>query len=158
MRASIVSLIVAILICFGAAAVGSFFTAKSVSTWYVTLNKPTWNPPGWLFGPVWTILYLMMATSIWLIWSKFTFKDYPVIYSIFSLQLILNVLWSGIFFGLRQPGWAVMDIAVLWLLILLYVLLTWPVSKAASLLFVPYLLWVGFAGVLNFTIWRLNKF
>jgi len=158
MRASIVSLIVAILICFGAAAVGSFFTAKSVSTWYVTLNKPTWNPPGWLFGPVWTILYLMMATSIWLIWSKFTFKDYPVIYSIFTLQLILNVLWSGIFFGLRQPGWAVMDIAVLWLLILLYVLLTWPVSKAASLLFVPYLLWVGFAGVLNFTIWRLNKF
>jgi benzodiazapine receptor len=156
MRASIVSLIIAIIICFGAAAIGSFFTAKSVSTWYVTLNKPTWNPPSWLFGPVWTILYLMMAISIWLIWSKFTFKDYPVIYSIFALQLILNVIWSGIFFGLRQPGWAVIDIAVLWILILLYVLFTWPVSKAASLLFVPYLLWVGFAGVLNFTIWRIN--
>ena len=156
MRGSIISLMFFIVICFAAAGLGSYFTGQSISTWYVTLQKPDWNPPNWIFGPVWSALYLMMAISIWFVWRNGTFFDNPVVYILFALQLILNIAWSGIFFGVQQPGWAMVDILLLWILILLYILFSWPVSKMASILFMPYLLWVGFASVLNITIWQLN--
>lgn len=156
MRGNIFSLIVFVFICLAAAGIGSFFTAKSVSSWYITLSKPVWNPPNWVFGPVWTFIYLTIAVSGWLTWRQVSIFDNPVIYIIFGLQLILNMAWSGIFFALQQPGWAFVDIIFLWLLIISYIVFDWPVSKWASILFIPYFLWVGFAAILNFSIWQLN--
>ena len=155
-RGSILSLIIIIVICYVAAGLGAYFTAQSVNSWYVTLQKPEWNPPNWVFGPVWTLLYLFIAISGWLVWKKVTFYDNPLLYGFFILQLILNIVWSGIFFGMEQPGWAIVDIILLIFFILLYILSSWPVSKLASILFIPYFLWVGFAMILNIMIWRLN--
>jgi benzodiazapine receptor len=147
---------ISIGICFSAAGLGSMWTFPSLPNWYAELNKPSWNPPNSVFGPVWTTLYTLMALAAWLVWRerKTSAVAWPLI--LFAGQLILNALWSGIFFALHQPGWAFAEVLVLWLMILATSISFWRVRRAASLMLVPYLAWVAFAAVLNGAIWRLN--
>ena len=150
-------LIASIIICLGIGSFGGFATASSVSTWYVTLNKPFFNPPSWLFGPVWTLLYILMGISLYLVWSK---KLKPNVQKkalgLFGIQLILNFFWSLIFFGLRNPLLAFVEIVLLWVSILFTIIYFWRVSKPAASLLIPYILWVSFASVLNLAIVVLN--
>jgi len=155
-RRSLLSLLTFVVICFGAAALGSLVTAGSVESWYAGINKPPWTPPNWLFGPVWTLLYLMMALSGWLIWRERRHLLANTVLILFSAQLALNTLWSGLFFGLHLTGWAMVDILALWALIGLYALNARKISSAAALLFLPYWAWVSFASALNIAVWWLN--
>ncbi len=152
----VIGLAVAILICFGAAGLGSRFTTPSIAGWYATLLKPAWTPPSWIFGPVWSLLYLSMAVAAWLVWRKAGMAGARGALALFAVQLLLNVAWSAIFFGAHRPGLAFAEIVVLWLMILATVVWFRPVSRAAAWLLMPYLLWVAFAAALNFSIWRLN--
>jgi len=147
---------VALAACFGAAAAGGLATSRSVGTWYLTLHKPTWTPPSWLFGPVWTLLYAMMAVAAWLVWRKAGSSARTAALALFGVQLLLNALWSGLFFGLRNPGAAFADIVLLWLALSGTVAVFFRVTAWAGWLLVPYFLWTTFAAVLNFSIWRLN--
>lgn len=150
-------LIISILICLSIGFIGSFFTASSVSTWYVTLNKPVFNPPGYLFAPVWTILYIMMGISLYLVWNKgLKDKTSKTGLILFGIQLILNFLWSVLFFGLKSPLIAFIEIILLWFFILLTMIYFYKISKLSSYLLIPYILWVSFASVLNFSIYYLN--
>lgn len=142
--------------CFLAAALGGRLTSMSVDTWYPTLAKPAWTPSGELIGAVWTVLYALMGLSAWLVWKRGFFTLLSREASWFSLQLLLNVVWSALFFGLRSPGLAVIDIGLLWVAILFTTISFWRVSRLAGILFMPYLAWVGFAAVLNVMIWRMN--
>jgi len=146
-------LIISILLPFVASAIGGFFTATSVSSWYSTLNKPGFNPPNWVFGPVWSILYLLMGISLYLAWLK---KSDKYAFLIFGIQLFLNVLWSVLFFGLRQPLYAFIEIIFLFAAILIMIRYFYRISKEAAYLLLPYILWVGFAAVLNYFIVVLN--
>ena len=146
-------LILSLLLAFSAAAIGGLSTAKAIPTWYATLKKPAWNPPNWLFGPVWTLLYTLMAVSAWLVWQRAGITGCLFIY---LLQLGLNTAWSLLFFGLHRPDWAFLEIIALWLAILATILTFWPISPLAAILLIPYLAWVSFASVLNATIARLN--
>lgn len=143
------------LACFLAAGLGSLFTAASVGSWYAGLAKPSWNPPAWVFGPVWTVLYVMMAVAGWLVWRRPGAASRLAL-RWFGVQLVLNVGWSAVFFGLRMPGLAFVEILALWLAIVATLTSSWGVSRLAGILLVPYLLWVSFAVALNFAIWRLN--
>jgi translocator protein len=151
-----IKFIVSILMCQAAGVIGSLFTVKSIPTWYAALNKPSFNPPGWIFGPVWIFLYILMGISFYLIWIKSDVSNFGLLLSLFVFQLVLNSFWSIIFFGLKSPGFAFAEIIFLWIAILFCVILFFPVSKTASVLLIPYLLWVSFASVLNFAIWKLN--
>jgi tryptophan-rich sensory protein len=148
-----IGLLVSLVICFAVAGLGSLATTPNIPTWYATLNKPSWNPPNWLFGPVWTALYAMMAVAVWLVWKKTGWNTAVII---FAVQLALNLAWSFIFFGFHQPGLAFLEIVLLWLAIAATILMFFQVSTVAASLLIPYLLWVSFAAALNFTIWRLN--
>lgn len=121
--------------------------------WYATLNKPSWNPPGWIFGPVWTLLYLMMATAAWLVWKR---SGWGKALGLYVIQLVFNAAWTPIFFGAHQPGWALVDIIAMWVAIAVTMIAFFRVSKAAGWLMVPYFAWVSFAMVLNYTLWRMN--
>jgi tryptophan-rich sensory protein/uncharacterized protein YbjT (DUF2867 family) len=143
--------------CFSAAGIGGAVTSVSVGNWYQTLAKPSWTPPDWLFGPVWTTLYFLMALSAWLVWRRGGWRAAQTSLGLFGLQLALNVAWSGIFFGMRSPGIAFGEIVVLWLAIAATAISFWGLSTTAALLFTPYLAWTTFAAVLNFAIWRLNS-
>ncbi len=121
--------------------------------WYASLNKPSWNPPGWLFGPVWTLLYLMMATAAWLVWTR---CGWGKALGFYGIQLVLNAAWTPIFFGAHQLGWALMDIIAMWMAILVTMVAFFRVCKVAGGLMVPYFGWVSFAMVLNYTLWRMN--
>ncbi len=146
-----------IFICLGAGMIGSIFTSSSIDTWYATLEKPTFNPPSWLFAPVWTALYFFMGISLFLILRQDLIKGkIKLAISIFGLQLILNALWSFLFFGLQNPFLAFMEIIILWIAILITILTFYKIKKVASILLVPYILWVTFATILNYYIWRLN--
>lgn len=147
----------AIVICALAAVVGAVATAAPVRTWYPTLRKPSWNPPARAFGPVWSALYLMMAIAVWLIWRSRAATDVGVPLGLFSAQLALNVLWSVLFFGLRRPGAALLEIGVLWVAILSTAVAFWPIDPIGAALLVPYLAWVAFAAALNGAIVRLNR-
>jgi translocator protein len=151
---SVVALLVFLGICFAAAAIGTVPTLESLRTWYPTLRKPAWTPPNWLFGPVWTVLYLLMAFAGWLAWRD---SGVSVWIAIFLVQLALNAAWTLIFFGRRRLGLAAVEIASLWLAVLATTVGFWTVNRYAGLLLVPYLLWVTFAGFLNIAIWRLNQ-
>jgi benzodiazapine receptor len=139
-----------ILVTFCAPLVGIF--AKP-GAWYAALNKPSWNPPGWIFGPAWTLLYTLMAIAAWLVWKRDGWQR-PL--QLYFAQLLLNAAWTPLFFGAHQLGWALFEIVALWLAILLTLMNFHRVNKTAAWLFVPYLGWVTFASVLNFTLWRLN--
>ena len=138
---------------FVAAWFGSRFTA---SEWYASLDRPSWAPPSWLFGPVWTALYLAMGIAAWLVWKDRGFARARGALLLFLAQLLLNALWSWIFFGLREMGAALVEIVVLWLLIAATIAAFWRHSRPAALLLVPYLAWVTFATALNFALWRMN--
>ena len=151
------SWIVFVALCFGAAAVGSIFTASSVKTWYPMLLKPAGTPPSWVFGPVWSTLYLLMATAAWLVWRQRTSDDVWLPLGLFFGQLVLNAAWSFIFFGLRRPGAALIEILVLLLAIALAAMSFRTYSRPAFWLMMPYIGWVAYATYLNFGIWRLNR-
>ena len=150
------SLVVCIAICFGAAAIGSAVTDTSVGDWYKTLEKPTWNPPSWVFGPVWTVLYICMAVSLWLVWIRRESTSIKSALILFAVQLFANAIWSVLFFGLKNPLWALFDILVLLVAIAATMTVFWKTSKAAGWLMLPYFLWVCFATFLNYSIWSLN--
>ena len=145
-----------IALCFTAALLGSALTANSVKTWYAGLHKPQLNPPGWIFGPVWSVLYLLMAISAWLVWREAGMSGARPAFALFFLQLALNVLWSGIFFGLQRPGAALAEIVVLEIAIIATAVQFSFFSQTAFWLMVPYIVWVGFATFLNLRIWQLN--
>jgi translocator protein len=175
-----IKLIVSILICEFAGIVGSIFTAPAIKSWYYFLNKPSFSPPSWLFAPVWTILFLLMGIALYLAWSKdFTANILPNQTEkkawnkiseklwlgswreenaalIFIIQLVLNIFWSVIFFGLKSPGFAFVEILMLWFAILYTIVNFYRISKTSACLLIPYLLWVSFAAFLNFSVWLIN--
>ena len=146
-------LIVFVLICLAVAASGAAFQP---GTWYLTLAKPAWTPPSWLFAPVWSLLYLSIAVAGWLVWRRAGVSGASGAFTLYALQLFLNAVWSWLFFGLHRPDLALLDLAVLWLTVLGTLLAFMAQVNIAGWLFVPYLAWVTFAGALNFAIWRLN--
>ena len=142
-----------LILTFAAAALGARFLPDA---WYRALKKPSWNPPNSVFGPVWTILYLLMAAAAWLVWRQYGIAGAIAPLGFFVLQLALNAAWSWLFFGRHEIAAAFLDILVLWAAIFATMLLFWRLVPVAGILLVPYLLWVSFAAVLNGTIWRLN--
>ena len=145
-----------LLICYAVAAVGAVMSMSGLLSWYPLLIKPSFNPPDWVFGPVWTVLYTMMGISAWMVWRKRGWAEGQVPLGWFTLQLTLNMAWSGLFFLYENPGLAFVEIIILWITIAATTVSFWSVDRRASLLLVPYLAWVTFATVLNFAIWRLN--
>lgn len=140
-----------------AGALGSFFTQSSVSTWFLNLNKPVFNPPSYLFGPVWTFLFILMGISLYLIIStKFDKKIKQKAYLLFAIQWVLNIGWSFLFFYLRNPLLGFIEIIILLVSIILTTVYFYRINKVAGYLFIPYIFWVSFATVLNFSIWFLN--
>jgi len=139
-----------------AALLGSLFTTSGVKSWYPMINKPSWNPPSWLFGPVWTVLFLMMGVALYIVWKQGVGEKRRLAIKVFFIQLGLNVLWSALFFGLRNFWLAYAEILVLWALIFMTINKFNKVSKLAGGLLVPYLMWVTFASFLNLTIASLN--
>lgn len=150
-------LVIAVLACLLAGFLGSLFTTPQINGWYTTLNKPSFNPPNYLFGPVWTVLFILMGIALFLIWDKFkknkTAKGAAVF---FMVHLFVNTMWSIVFFGAQSPGLAFLIILVLWLMIAMLLIQFYKINKIAGYLLVPYLLWVSFATVLNYSIWQLN--
>jgi len=154
--ANVIKFIAVVAICEAAGVIGALFTTKSIPTWYQALIKPSFNPPNWIFGPVWTTLYFLMGVSLFLVWAnKTTDKKLALIF--FFAQLILNTLWSIIFFGMHAPFYAFIEIILMWGMILLSIIYSWKISAWAGALLIPYLLWVSFASVLNFYLWKLNS-
>ena len=135
--------------------VGAFFTVKAIPTWYALLNKPSFSPPNWLFGPVWLTLYLMMGIAIYLNWIKKSQKAKENV-RLFFVHLFFNAIWTPIFFGLKNLSVSLIVILIIWFLIVLMIFEFWKINKASSLLLIPYLIWVSFASFLNFYIWKLN--
>lgn len=179
-RKNLSKLLFSIIICELAGVVGSVFTTSQIATWYKTLQKPSFNPPNWIFGPVWTTIFVLMGIALYLVWQKNwkvknelkiskkkawnslsqefykgKFEKLNIIL-IFYLQLVLNVVWSVIFFGLHSPILAFCELIMLWFAILFLIINFWRVSKAAAYLLLPYILWVSFAGILNLFIVILN--
>ena len=150
-----IKLLASLIICQLAGAVGSVFTSPKIKTWYAGLIKPNFNPPNWIFGPVWTILFLLMGVALFLIWRQTKAKNKTAL-TLFGIQLGLNIFWSVLFFGLQSPQNAFIEIILLWLIILLTIISFYKISKTASILLIPYIAWVSFAAVLNFYLWRLN--
>lgn len=142
-----------LLLPFSAALAAASISANAE---YVQIAQPSWAPPGWLFGPVWTILYLLMGISAALVWRRFGFGGAKLALGLFVVQLGFNALWSWIFFGWQLRGWAFAEIVLLWVLILATILASWQKRRLAGALLIPYLAWVSFAAILNFAIWRLN--
>lgn len=154
-KQQIIGLFAWLVLCFGASAIGAVASIQA-RAFYVELNQPDWAPPGWLFGPVWTALYAMMAVAAWLIWRQGGLKFHRVALSLFVLQLILNALWSWLFFAWQMGAASLFNIIVLWCLILATILYFKRSSYWAAALLAPYLLWVGFATALNHAMWQLN--
>ena len=152
-----VGLIVLLILCFAVAGVGGLVTTPNIPNWYADLAKPSWTPPDWVFGPVWSILYFTMAVAAWLVWRQASLARAAVPMAMFGIQLLLNALWSWLFFGLHSPSTAAVDIVLLWMAIAATTAAFWRQSTVAGILFVPYLAWVSFASVLNLAIWQLNR-
>jgi benzodiazapine receptor len=143
-----------ILICQAAGLAGAVFTTPAIPTWYASLEKPFFTPPGWLFAPAWTALYLLMGASLYLVWSRGRGNEPALL--VFSAQLGLNALWSLLFFGLRSPLLGLAGILALWAAIALNAGFFWRADRRAGLLLAPYLAWVTFAAALNYWVWALN--
>ncbi len=149
-------LAVLLALCFAVAAVGGMVTVPNIPVWYAALNKPAFQPPNWVFGPAWTLLYFLMAVAAWLVWRSASAAQRRLPITWFAVQLALNALWSPLFFGAHLVLSALVDIALLWIAIVATIATFWLVNRTAGLLMLPYLAWVSFAGLLNFAIWRLN--
>ena len=150
-------LVTSIILCQLAGFIGSLFTTPAIPTWYKTLNKPFFTPPNWIFSPVWISLFILMGISLFFVWRRADHPQFKPALISFFVQLILNVLWSVAFFGLRSPLLGLVDIVLLWAAILLMIQHFLKVSRMAGFLLLPYLLWVGFAALLNFYLWILNR-
>jgi len=151
-------LIASLLLPLAIGGIAGIFTTEAIPGWYASLNQPSFNPPNWVFAPVWIGLYLLMGISLFLVWKASVpgeEKSRAIYY--FFCQLVLNILWSYAFFYRQSPGLALVIIMVLWLFILVTLVKFYPINKIASILFIPYLLWVSFAAVLNYSIWQLNR-
>jgi len=156
-KVNVFRLLVCVIICQFAGVIGSLFTSSSLESWYLLLEKPIFNPPSWVFFPVWTILYTLMGISLYIVWEQgMQHREVKTGLFLFGLQLGLNTLWSVLFFGLRSPYYAFLEIIMLWVAILLTIIQFWKISRSASLLLIPYILWVSFAALLNYQIWVLN--
>ncbi len=152
-----IKLIIAIAVSQLAGIIGSLFTARAIAGWYTTVAKPAFSPPAWVFGPVWTTLFVLMGVAAFLVWKRgLDRRDVRIALGIFIGQLVLNTLWSIIFFGLHSPGGALIEIVFLWLAILATIVAFAKISRPATWLLAPYILWVSFAGYLNYSIWILN--
>jgi benzodiazapine receptor len=150
-------LLLAFLICYSAAGIGGYATANSIEGWYSTINKPSFNPPNWIFGPVWSLLYTFMAITLWKIWSLPSSELQRTALFWFALQLALNTLWSFLFFYFESPLFALIEILILWVAILFTIIKFYQLVPWTGILLVPYILWVSFATFLNASIWWLNK-
>lgn len=153
----VTKLVISIAIPQLAGLIGSWFTFSSIPTWYASLIRPELAPPNWVFGPVWTTLFLLMGVAVFLVWRQgFEKMNIKVALIIFAVQLVLNVFWSVLFFGLQNPGASLVEIFFLWLAILVNLVVFYKISRTAAWLLVPYLLWVSFAAFLNYSFWVLN--
>lgn len=151
-------LIASILIPQIIGVIGALFTMPSIGSWYAGLNKPSFNPPNWIFGPVWTALYLMMGIALYLVWKKgLNRRDIGRALAAFTAQLVLNLAWTFIFFFMKTPLAAFIEIIILWIAIAVAMALFFRISRTAGLLLVPYILWVSYAALLNFMLWHLNR-
>ncbi|BCP55323.1 tryptophan-rich sensory protein [Kaistia sp. 32K] len=153
---SLIRLAICLVVCFAAAVLGSWMTLPSIPTWYAGLQKPFFNPPNWIFGPVWTLLYALMAVAFWRVWVLGRGPALQAAALAFAVQLVLNVAWSGLFFGLHAPGLALIDIAALLLAIIATMSAFSRIDSRSAWMLAPYLAWVAFASVLNASIWWLN--
>ena len=154
----ILKLVVSIIACLAASAIGSVFTRGAIPTWYANLEKPFFTPPNWLFAPAWTLLYILMGIAAFLVWRKgLENRGVRIALIVFLIQLALNALWSVVFFGLESPLYGLIVISILWIAILVTIIKFFRISRVASVLMWPYLLWVTFAAVLNASIWLLNR-
>ena len=149
----LLGLITFVLLCFGVSVLGGRVTVPALRPWYEALAKPAWTPPGWVFGPIWTLLYPLIAIAGWTIWREGRSR---VAVLLFLLQLALNAAWPWFFFGLHRLDWALIDIVALVVAIVATIVVFYPLRRRAALLLVPYLAWVVFAAALNFAIWQLN--
>ncbi|MGB7969579.1 MAG: TspO/MBR family protein [Methanobacterium sp.] len=150
-------LIVSILVVFLAGAVGTVYTLKQITTWYVSLIKPSWTPPNWAFGPIWSTLYVLMGISLFLVWREgLERKDVKIAILVFAVQLVINVLWSLVFFASHNIIGGLVMVIVLWISVLITILVFYRISKPAALILIPYLIWVTIAGYLNYTVFLLN--
>lgn len=145
-----------LLLCVAVEIVAGLLTSVSVKDWYLSIRKPTWTPPGWMFGPVWTYLYLSMGVAAWFVWEQRTKHKINVAMLLFGAQLVLNMVWSGLFFGLQMPMFAFWEITLLWMAIIATLLAFWRIKRISGWLMVPYLLWVTYASALTLAIGRLN--
>ena len=155
LKTQLLGLVGWLAVTFAAGSVGALASARA-ATFYGQLSQPSWAPPAWLFGPVWSVLYLSMAVAAWLVWRERGFKGAPVALWLFVIQLVANALWTWLFFVLHAGALSMAEILVLWLLIAATILKFWPVRRLAALLLVPYLAWVSFASALTLSLWRLN--
>jgi translocator protein len=150
-------LFISILIPLLVGGIAGMFTSSGVTGWYAVANKPWFNPPNWIFAPVWTLLYILMGIALFLVWKSETGKIIKqTAITLFAVQMVLNFFWSFIFFKLQQPGWAFAEIILMWIMILFTILWFGKISSPAAWLLVPYICWVSFAAVLNYSIWKLN--
>jgi len=150
-------LIISLILPQLAGLVGSFFTTSAIPTWYATLQKPSFSPPNWIFGPVWISLYILMGISIYLIWQRIEEnKKARGVMWLFWIHLFFNAIWSIIFFGLHNSGLAFINIIIIWILIIVLMFKFWPINRWSTYLLIPYLFWVSFASALNYFIWYLN--
>jgi tryptophan-rich sensory protein len=158
MKASeFLKLVASVILCQLAGFLGSLFTTPAIPTWYATLKKPFFTPPNWIFSPVWISLFILMGISLFFVWRRADHPKSKIAFIFFLVQLILNILWSIVFFGLRAPLLGFIDIVFLWMAILVTILNFLKVSKFAGVLLLPYLVWVSFATLLNFSLWILNR-
>ena len=153
----LLGLIVFIIMCLAVSSVGGAITATSVDTWYQALEKPPFNPPDWVFAPVWTALYILMGVAAWRIWRLRSSKAHHIALSVFGLQLCLNLAWSFLFFGLQHINLALVEIVILLIVIIINMIMFWRLERLAGLLFVPYVAWVSYATILNASLSLLNK-
>jgi len=155
-RRNILGLAVFVILCLAVSAIGGAITVTSVDTWYQALHKPPFNPPDWVFAPVWTTLYILMAIAGWRVWCHTQSEARRRALTVFVVQLGLNLGWSFLFFGLQRTGMALLEIVVLLLVIIANTVLFWRIDRLAGALFAPYVLWVAYASVLNMSLWLLN--
>jgi len=151
-------LLFSLVLCLGAGAIGYYFTMPSIGTWYALLQKPVFTPPNWIFAPVWTLLYIMMGIALYCVWKKRGLKYQSKIaaYTWFGMQLVLNVAWSAVFFGIHSIFVGLLIIVGLWLAIAVTILKFKELAPSTVWLLIPYLLWVSYACLLNYSLWRLN--
>jgi tryptophan-rich sensory protein len=155
--AQIIKLVASLILTLGVGAIAGIFTSSAVTGWYATLHKPSFNPPDWLFGPVWTVLYIIMGISLFMIWKIEPSKERNIALWVFMIQLIVNFCWSFIFFHFKLIGPALIDIIVLWISIVVMLVMFYMIKPLAAYLNIPYLLWVSFASILNGAYYFLNR-